>query len=58
MTIKSRKSDDDCEHFRSYLAMLARVSTDPRLAGKLDASEIVQQTPPEFALFCKKGDFQ
>lgn len=32
------------DNYRNYLAMLARCRVDPRLQGKLDASDLVQET--------------
>jgi RNA polymerase sigma-70 factor (ECF subfamily) len=37
----------DFDHFRSYLLLLARIRLDRKLQGKLDASDIVQQTMME-----------
>lgn len=44
MSYTESTSTEDFERFRSYLTMLANVTIDPRLAGKIGESDIVQQT--------------
>ena len=43
MSLDADASPDALERYRNYLLLLARFRLDPRLQGKVDASDVVQQ---------------
>ena len=44
MSTDSQAAGQELDRFRAYLRLLARLHLDPGLRGKMDASDVVQQT--------------
>jgi RNA polymerase sigma-70 factor (ECF subfamily) len=56
MTTDAEERDRPPTRYRDYLLLLARLQFDPRLRGKLDPSDIVQQTMLQ--AHCKRDQFR
>ena len=44
MSLQLQTPPRSVEDYRDYLHLMARLQLDPRLAGKVDPSDVVQQT--------------